>query len=350
MNAMAIGRPSLLLLALLHPVAALRAHAIRRHISRRTSLPTMSDADKIYKRAEFWDPETCTLLDIANVLGRWESSSEWAERTAFSVAKERRKENMALSATKERYDMAQRMGVVERVALQQNAAKLRFTNERLAASFDKSVKEMNAMPVSKAAIDVVFDALAESKSGLLKPEVVDERRGRFFAADGSIDEGAFSAGLYRSRAVVLFSWLFFGKGRIYGFAVFIKLCIDSLDLRERLGELGPYVDYLLFAGAFVAAVLGVRNQAEVVASTSNYETVSREEAEAATVGQKSEGAYSTAFEKWTAKGKIPSEDQPEAKWKTSGESGDTVPSGTPTWVPPLVMVAGILSLNVLGGN
>ena len=48
--------------------------------SRRAAAPMMSavDVDKVYRRAEFWEDETATLLDIVNVLGRWEQANEWS--------------------------------------------------------------------------------------------------------------------------------------------------------------------------------------------------------------------------------------------------------------------------------
>jgi hypothetical protein len=150
---------------------------------------------------------------------------------------------------------------------------------------------------------VVFDALAESKSGLLKPEVVNERRAKWFKSDGGLDDGAIAVSLSKSRSLVLFSWLFFGKGRIYGFAVSAKLAIDTLNLKDKLGVLGPYVDYLLLGGALVAAVLGVQNQANVAAATADYETVSSDEAKASRSGPVDDAQYSTVFEKWSAKGR-----------------------------------------------
>ena len=136
----------------------------------RAGQPCMTaDPDRVFRRAEFWDPETCTLLEVANVLGRWESASEWSERTEFAIPKARRKEDMALGASLERYEMAKRMGVAERVALQQNIGKLPFTNAKLAAAFGKGVEELDAMPLSSTAVNVVFDALSESKSSLIKP-------------------------------------------------------------------------------------------------------------------------------------------------------------------------------------
>ena len=43
--------------------------------------------------------------------------------------------------------------------------KLSFTDEKLAAFAGRSVQEMDAMPVSAAAIGIVYDAFAQSKSG-----------------------------------------------------------------------------------------------------------------------------------------------------------------------------------------
>ena len=47
----------------------------------------------------------------------------------------------------------------------------------------KSAAEFDAMPVSKAAIDVVFDALAQSKSSLLKRELADQRKLSWLTAE-----------------------------------------------------------------------------------------------------------------------------------------------------------------------
>jgi len=210
----------------------------------------------------------------------------------------------------------------------------------MAAAFGRTIEDFEAMPVSRAAVNVVFDALVESKSGLIKPELCNQRRARWITDEGGLDEGAIALGLGKSRSIVLFSWIFFGKGRIYGFAVGLKLVIDALDIRDKLGVAGPYVDYLLLAGALAAAVLGVRNQAGVAAATADYETVSAEQAEAARRSPTEEGQYSTVFEKWSA---APRSD---AAGGASGSGSDS--SAAPPWVPPLVMVVGILSLNLVG--
>ena len=130
------------------------------------------DLSKVYRRAEFWEEETCTLLDIVNVLGRWDKCSEWSERTEFSVVEAARVENMAQGASVERFEYAKRNGYVERVAMVQNVPKLPFKNAELAAWAGKTVEEMDAMAVNSVATSIVFDALAQSKSGLVPPAVL----------------------------------------------------------------------------------------------------------------------------------------------------------------------------------
>ena len=78
------------------------------------------DVAKTYRPAQWWEDETATLLDIANVLGRWETAKQWSERTEFAVVEKVREEDMAQAATIARYDYARRQGQAERCALAQN--------------------------------------------------------------------------------------------------------------------------------------------------------------------------------------------------------------------------------------
>ena len=73
------------------------------------------DLGKVFQRAEFWDKQKATKLEVINVLGRWESASEWVERTEFTEIQNVRSVTYAQSATRERYQMAQRLGQAERV-------------------------------------------------------------------------------------------------------------------------------------------------------------------------------------------------------------------------------------------
>jgi len=51
----------------------------------------------------------------------------------------------------------------------------------------KSAAEFDAMPVSRVAIDVVFDALAQSKSSLLKRELADQRKLSWLTAEVTLE-------------------------------------------------------------------------------------------------------------------------------------------------------------------
>jgi hypothetical protein len=98
--------------------------------------------------------------------------------------------------------MAVKLGTASRVALLQNINALPFTNERLAASVGKSAAEFNAAPISEAAVNVVFDALAESKNSLVAYAVVDKRRAAWLSPDGGFDVGAYSSSLAKAQAIV----------------------------------------------------------------------------------------------------------------------------------------------------
>ena len=148
---------------------------------------------------------------VINVVGRWESSSEWRERTQFREDVDEGKllffEDPVQPYTRKKYDMSVRLGSASRVALLQNINALPFTNERLAASVGKSAAEFNAAPVSEAAVNVVFDALAESKNGLVAYAVIDERRAAWLGPDGGFDVGAYSGSLAKAQALVVASSL-----------------------------------------------------------------------------------------------------------------------------------------------
>ena len=265
-------------MALALSFAGARAHAPLAH----RSLVTMSavDAAKTFRPAEFWREETATLLEIANVLGRWDSVSEWVERTEFSVVQVTGEENMAQSASLERYEYAQRNGLVERVALMQNVPKLPFTSAQLAATVGKTVAEMNAMPVSETALGIVYDALSESKSSLIPQKTADERCKRLLTAEGGIDEGALTAGLYKSRLAVTVGFILLGKGQLYGAVVIAKVFLDVTGLFDLAQEaLGPFAEPLYWVLSFVVAGYAVQQSMEVANRTSDFATMSKEEAE-----------------------------------------------------------------------
>ena len=185
-------------------IAPPHAPSMLRHRAR----VSMSGADlgQSFRRAEVWSSDTATLTDVINVVGRWESCSEWRERTEFREDVEEGKmlffEDPVQPYTRKKYDMAVKLGTASRVALLQNINALPFTNERLAASVGKSAAEFNAAPISEAAVNVVFDALAESKNSLVAYAVVDERRAAWLSPDGGFDVGAYSSSLAKAQAIV----------------------------------------------------------------------------------------------------------------------------------------------------
>jgi len=179
-----------------------------------------------FRRAEFWSNQTATLLEVINVLGRFETCAEWKDRTIFSVVENTRQENEAQGETRERHDMALRMGCCERVALYQNLPSLPFTNAKLAESVGMTVEDFAGLEVTKAACNVVYDALAESRSGLIPYATIDQRRKALLDESGAFNEVAFRAGLYKSRALIIFAWFLFGKGNFVWVLVTVKFLHD----------------------------------------------------------------------------------------------------------------------------
>jgi len=255
------------------------------------------DVAKTYRPAQWWEDETATLLDIANVLGRWETAKQWSERTEFAVVEKVREEDMAQAATIARYDYARRQGQAERCALAQNVPKLPFTNAKLAAAMGKTVEEMDRLPINPTALGLVFDVLVQSKSSLLLEDVADERRARLFLADGSLDEGALVSGLYSSRVAVTTGFILLGKGQLYGYAVAAKILLDATGAFEAVkSALGSYAEPLYWVLSFGVAAIAVRQSIELSKRTANYELMSREEAEAAEERMKNDPSkQSTVF-------------------------------------------------------
>ena len=189
----------------------------------------LPSASKTFRRAEFWDSDSATLLEVVNVIGRWERADEWSARSEFTeIADDARGEStIAQSGTLKRYEMAQRTGTVERIAMVQNIAALPFRSEPLAAAVGLSIEEMNGQPISRAAVNVVYDALSQSRASLLPPDVIESRRRGWLSADGALDEGAFAASLFKARVAVIASWFVFGKGNLIGLLVVLKVLSDN---------------------------------------------------------------------------------------------------------------------------
>ena len=122
--------------------------------------------------------------------------------------------------------MATKLKCTERMGLLQNAKKLPFTDEKLAASVGLTVADFEDIPVTDAACNVVYDALAESRSGLIPYAVADARRAAWINDDGSVNLAAFKIGTFKSSFVVIASWFMFGKGNFVWILVFARALAD----------------------------------------------------------------------------------------------------------------------------
>jgi len=181
------------------------AHAVSSSgLRRRAALPRMlSDADRTFGRCEFWAAEKATALQVVNVLGRFGDSAAWAERTDFATLEDDSADTTDQAATEKRNAFAKRFDQVERVAFMRNVPSLPFIDERLASDVGASVESFAAMPVEPAHLAVVFDALAHSKTTLVKRSDADERIASWRASDGGFDADAFGSGLRTGLVSVL---------------------------------------------------------------------------------------------------------------------------------------------------
>ena len=191
---------------------------------------TKPDLGQVIRRAEFWTNETATVLEIINIIGRWNTHSDIATRTTFTEASDR-EEDLRQAGTLRRHQMAKKLGCLERVALSMNAPNLPFTNAKLAASVGLTVEDFADIPVTEAACNVVYDALAESKSGLIPYAKADQRRKGFVGEDGTLNQVNFKLGLAKSPFLVIISWFVFGKGNF----VWVLVAAQALhDIRPDL--------------------------------------------------------------------------------------------------------------------
>ena len=197
----------------------------------------------VWRRAAFWEPGKATLLELVNVLGRWDSHSDWYERTEFIELdkSEARAEDERNALTEKRHEMALRMKCAERAAFFQNVPNRPFTNEALAASVGLTAEDFDGLSVSKEACEVLYDALAESRSTLIPYEVIDQRRNSIVNADGSFNEIAFRIGHTKSTVLFIVGVFIFGKANFIWVLVGVKLLHDARpDLIPGPKELGLF--------------------------------------------------------------------------------------------------------------
>lgn len=179
-----------------------------------------------FKRAEFWANGTVSVLEVINILGRFEKCVEFRERTQFAEVENSREEDERQAETRKRYEMALSLKCAERAGLYMNIPNKPFTNAALAKSVGLTVEDFELLEPTKLAANVVFDALAESRAGLIPYDTFDARRAALLTEDGSFNELAFRAGLYKSRALIILAWFLFGKGNFVWVLVSVKFLHD----------------------------------------------------------------------------------------------------------------------------
>jgi hypothetical protein len=222
-------------------------------------------------------------FDIVNVLGRWKSYKDWdtigvakeldeilaGTRTYEVVEQAPGEDREYVSKSPRRRDFCIRKGVVQRYIFQENIGLLPFKNQAMAASIGATVREMTAEPINPLAVKIVFDALAQSKSGIENKELVDERRKSFETPSGAFDAEAFERSLGAARGTIIRSLCAF-PGVPFVIQAIVLWKIDAFSLaQEASGDLlstiqsswersGPFA--LLLAAAPVAIVIyGAKN-------------------------------------------------------------------------------------------
>lgn len=204
---------------------------------------TLKTLGTTWRRAAFWAPGKATMLEVINVLGRFDSVDEWFERTEFAVLdkKEERAEDERNAQTLKRHEMALRMKCAERVALWQNVPDLPFKDAALAASVGLTVEDFENLPVTRDACEILYDALAESRSSLIPYNVINERRNAMVATDGTFNEVAFRIGHTKATILFIVGIFFFGKANFIWVLVGVKLLHDwRPDIVPGPKELGLF--------------------------------------------------------------------------------------------------------------
>jgi len=195
------------------------------HLLEKTTEPSMQDT---WRRAAFWENETASLLEIVNVLGRFESCTEWRDRTIFVPQEEInvRKEDERQSLTEGRHEMAMRMKCGERAALYQNLPNMPFKNAALASAIGLTVEDFQSLPVTRAPCEILYDAFAESRSTLIPYKVIDDRCKAMVNPDGTFNEVAFRVGWSKSCFLFIVGLFFFGKANFIWVLVGAKFLHD----------------------------------------------------------------------------------------------------------------------------
>ena len=163
----------------------------------------MADPSRTFGRCEPWASERATARQIVGVVGRFTDSASWRDRSSFATVDDASADTPLQAETENRYAVAKKLGQVERVAFLQNVPTLPFVDERLAASVGATVDDFTSTSIDEATMQIVFDALAQSKTSLVKQDDADARIAAWRGADGGFDDDAFGAGLRQGAGAVI---------------------------------------------------------------------------------------------------------------------------------------------------
>ena len=199
-----------------------------------------SIAMDVFKRAEvLFGGETVTEREVVNVIGRWKETSQWNDiGVAVQLDKmvaagvrsksqgtfsDRPTEVVDQQRTPERRKMLRKMGQVQRFLFVENVPTLPFKDAALARSVGASVRELNSEPLNPLALEVVFDALTQSKSSFANQTAANARRTSYQNKDGSFNAAALTSDLAAGRLYVYsFAAAFYGTQNLLVLAVLYK--------------------------------------------------------------------------------------------------------------------------------
>jgi hypothetical protein len=208
----------------------------------------------------------CTARQVVNVLGRWSESREWdsgsigrlldevlagecnfddytQQRAGLALAGDVNGVPSTAAATPRRRAFCQRNNLVQRYIFAANVGALPFRSAALASSVGATLAELSAEPVDPLAIDVVFDALCESSSGIVDKNECDKRRAAFETDVGAFDALAFHGGLDTARKNLLAGYAIYpGSLNLVFLIAAIKLDVFTMAGEAREDVLGVVGD------------------------------------------------------------------------------------------------------------
>jgi len=176
------------------------------------SLPT----ERLYRATNILNlGKGVTAREVVNVLGRWETYKQWEavgqlaefDRLFDADGTPLKPLGVADSSdpriTPQRRGFCLRRGLVQRYWLGENVGRLPFYCKALAASVGCTVAELNAEPINPQAVEVVFDGLSQSRSGIIQRELCDARRASYTLPSGGFDQEALQKDLDIARRTVV---------------------------------------------------------------------------------------------------------------------------------------------------